>query len=99
MRRPWSTISGRLCRAKAIRGPATGLPLHVRTSSRPSRNASIVASPCFSGSYSRPPIDEPLLPSRKMKPPLKVASSRQRSPGGTSMGPRTGAFGGSYRPG
>ena len=34
-----------------------------------------------------------------MKPPLNVASRRQRWSYGTDIGPRTGAFGGSYRPG
>ena len=34
-----------------------------------------------------------------MNPPLNVAKSRQRWLKGTDMGPRTGAAGGSYRPG
>ncbi len=96
---PLTMIGGRLWRAKATSRPTFGPPVHVLIRTLPFRYPTSVARPSLSGSYVSPLIAEPLLPSMWVKPALKVERSRQRCPYGTDIGPRIGAFGGSYRPG
>src|SRR5579871_4884601 len=96
---PFHTIGGQLWRAQAKRLLATAPPCQSRMLIAPLRYWTSVASPGLSGSFSRPPIEEPLPLYAYVKPELNAASRRQRCPVGTSIGPRTAAFGGSDRPG
>src|SRR5579872_4934495 len=96
---PCETISGRFCCASTTSLPGVAPPFHETMSTRPFLYATIVPWPCRSGAALSPLRKKPPPLSRERKPLLNVASSRQRSPYGTCIGPLGLALGGSYLPG
>ena len=79
---PFQTIGGRLWRAKTTPGPAFGPPLHVWIVDPAVAVADQGRETILERLVVRPLTDEPLLPSMWVKPPLNVASRRQRWPSG-----------------
>src|SRR5436305_9755413 len=81
-------------------GLTFGPPVQPITSTRPLVYRTNVASPFFMGAYVCDPNATPPPKSFSLKPLLNVATSFERSRGGTSSGPREGRLTlGSWIPG